>query len=123
MERRHAILVIEDDDHFRQTLIWALEARQWPVLAAASGAEALALLGRYAPPLGAILLDATLPDMAAADMCRELERARPGLPVIMMSGDPLSLIRERAAVNPRRFLAKPFDLAALYRELSASVSS
>lgn len=122
MEHRHAILVIEDDPHFRQTLIWALEARQWPAVAAASGGEALALL-RGGRRIGAILLDATLPDMAAADVCRELGRVSPGTPVIMMSGDPLSVVRERTALNPRRFLAKPFDLAALYRELNASLKA
>jgi DNA-binding response OmpR family regulator len=67
-----------------------LRADDYTVLTAASGAEALEVLGRCRPDL--VLLDVVLPDMSGFDLCRTLRDGDdvnapwdPHTPVIMLS--------------------------------------
>jgi chemosensory pili system protein ChpA (sensor histidine kinase/response regulator) len=103
------ILIVEDDEDIRDIMAAILEANGYRVLAARSGAEALALAEAEVPALA--LVDLMMPVMDGAELVGEL-RKHPNLaavPVALVSGD--LRCRELAAqLGIVGCLAKPVEL-------------
>jgi DNA-binding response OmpR family regulator len=106
------ILVIDDNDSFRESLRMFLEAAGHQVLGAADGREGARLVRQHAPDL--LLCDIFMPRKDGLEMIRELRHDFPGLRVIVMSGgsdrvgiDLLPVARLMGAVHA---LQKPFEL-------------
>jgi len=106
------ILVVEDEARIRAFLARAFEAEGFTVDVAENGDLGLerALTDRYQ----FVILDLLLPGRDGLDVMRELHRARPDLPVLILSarGDLATKLRgfELGAVD---YLAKPFSLDEL----------
>ena len=84
---------------------------------AASGAEAIELLGERPHAFSVILLDLTMPGSRGDETYRDLRAIRPGVPIILMSGyshQEASTLFE--GEDLAGFLQKPFRLDRL-REL------
>ena len=62
------ILVVDDEPTLRETVVDALEADGFRVIAAADGREALARFRADQPDL--ILLDLMLPELSGVEVCR-----------------------------------------------------
>lgn len=104
-----SILVVDDDDSVRKSLLRTLSARGWHALGARNGMEALRLA--IASPPAAIIMDLQLPVMSGSEVVRAL-REHPALttiPVIALSatveGAPADLFV--------RTLTKPCSTQAL----------
>ena len=69
------LLVVEDDDHIRTALRWALEDEGYDVAEAVSGEEALAAVAVAAPDL--MVVDLMLGAMDGFDVIREVRRTTP----------------------------------------------
>ena len=85
---RNAILVVEDDNDLRATLLEVLEGAGFDVIMAANGQEALrALASERTTSL--ILLDLKMPVMDGLEFRRrQLENPRlASVPVVLVSGD------------------------------------
>jgi CheY-like chemotaxis protein len=86
------LLVVDDNDEFRESLRRALASHGFGVDAAAGGNEALSLWENAEPPYCALLVDIAMPDMSGfevSDYIRKHPRTRGlggGVPVILMSG-------------------------------------
>ena len=78
-----AILIVEDDSTVRRSIRLACEKEGFRVQEAATGPEALQWVSPGRPDL--VLLDLMLPGMSGYDVCRELRRVDPELPIIMVS--------------------------------------
>ncbi len=106
------ILVVEDDDAIRETLVECLEAEGYAVACAANGAEALEQLGRSGPP-DLVLVDLVMPVMNGAEMLERM-RVAPAtrdVPVVLMTA---AAPRELEPLPPAdALLAKPFELDAV----------
>ena len=79
------ILVVEDDDDLRDTLVYNLRAEGYETRATADGVTALEIARQQ--PLALVLLDLMLPRLNGLDVCRQL-RARPetaDLPILMLT--------------------------------------
>jgi two-component system OmpR family response regulator len=76
------VLVVDDEESYREALSVALRREGFAVETAADGAEALAQFLAISPDL--VLLDVMLPKMSGIDVCREL-RSRSGVPIIMVT--------------------------------------
>jgi FixJ family two-component response regulator len=69
-----------------------------------------------------LLTDLMLPGIAGSDLARGLLDRYPKLKVILMSGYAEDEAARRGALTGRvRFLQKPFDMAALAREIRAAL--
>jgi len=71
---RTSILVVDDDDHFRETLSDAMALQDAEVHGATPCGEAMTRLRTGKAP-SIILLDVQLPDMHGFDFCRMLKRS------------------------------------------------
>lgn len=77
------ILVVEDDRSIHKALKMLFEAEGYAVEFATDGAAALASFSASAPIL--VILDLKLPKMPGREVCRELKKLAPALPVIVLS--------------------------------------
>ena len=102
------ILVIEDDRSVRKALTKLFETEGYSVEAVADGAVGLAAF-RAAPP-ALVLLDLKLPQVAGREVCRQVRKAAPALPIVVLSAmaDELDkvLLLELGADD---YVTKPFS--------------
>src|SRR5699024_7877 len=76
------ILLVEDEESYRDPLTYQLTREGYEVTAAADGDRALAEFERSAPDL--VLLDLMLPGRSGVEVCRELRKVS-AVPVIMLT--------------------------------------
>jgi len=79
------VLMVDDEDMVREVLVASLEDAGFAVLAAGSGAEALALLDAE-EPVDALVADLAMPGMGGLAFIREAQVRRPGLPAVLLTG-------------------------------------
>ncbi len=109
------ILVVDDEPTLRETLVDALEADGFRVVAAADGREALLRFRAERPDL--ILLDLMLPELSGIEVCRII-RAESGVPIIMLTAKDSELDKVVGLeLGADDYITKPFSL----RELSARI--
>jgi two-component system OmpR family response regulator len=108
------VLVVDDELHVRELLRDFLTTVGDEVATAATGAEALEVVPTFLPDV--ILLDMLMPGMSAADVLEALRRAGVTVPVILITGQPITM--------PEGFFAllrKPFDLRKLAEVVTAAM--
>lgn len=114
------ILIVEDDAHFRETLMDLMSLRKLETRGAASGAEALRQLQTDVPAL--ILMDVQLPDMSGFDLCRLLRRSTKlkDVPIVLLSAhytEPADRVEGLVEVEADAYFAKPVNPDALWGEV------
>lgn len=109
-----AILIIEDDEDIRETLVDALCDEGLPAVGAADGASALSFLRASPTRPEVIFLDLMMPGMSGADFLAA-QRSVPALakiPVVILSAD--AGVRAKAAeLGASDGLRKPIRLQKL----------
>jgi DNA-binding response OmpR family regulator len=109
------ILVVDDEPTLRETLVDALEADGFRVVAAADGREALTLFRAERPDL--VLLDLMLPELSGIEVCRII-RSESGVPIVMLTAKDSELDKVVGLeLGADDYVTKPFSL----RELSARI--
>jgi DNA-binding response OmpR family regulator len=78
--------VVEDERPVRETLVQSLAHEGYVVHAAGDVGDAVALLGREAVDL--VVTDLVLPGGSGLEVARTVKRARPGTPVVLITGWP-----------------------------------
>src|SRR6187455_1954074 len=76
------VLVVDDDPHIRQLLVFALEKAGLGAREAEDGEAALASVGQQRPDL--VVLDINIPKLDGLEVCRRL-RAQGDLPILFLS--------------------------------------
>ena len=106
------ILVVEDEARILAFLTRGLEAEGYTVVAADNGRDGLALAtaGRW----DLVVLDLLLPGLSGLQVLRELHRARPQLPVLILSArSDLQTKLRGFELGATDYVAKPFSLDEL----------
>jgi len=106
----HHLLLVEDEDHIAQGLIYNLEQEGYQVTYAANGEKALAALGENTFSL--VILDLMLPDMSGLDICQKIRDRDPRMPILILtalSGESHRIDGLRKGADD--YLTKPFSLA------------
>jgi len=115
------VMVVEDDELVREVLMRALTESGFRVLPAATGAEALDIAIREDQPVDAVITDLAMPGVGGRELADRLEKVRPGVPVLFVSGHADDEVARRGLLDPGQpFLQKPFDpdvIAVKVREL------
>jgi two-component system response regulator (stage 0 sporulation protein F) len=110
------ILVVDDDQQVRATIVRGLSALGYEVREAAGGADALALIAEKKPQL--VVLDYMMPGMDGAETAREIAKIDADLPVIFSTGHAALRTLRQAAGEGVSILEKPFTLAELDQLIS-----
>ncbi|EHR73494.1 response regulator with CheY-like receiver domain and winged-helix DNA-binding domain [Burkholderiales bacterium JOSHI_001] len=115
------VLLVEDDRDLRATLRQALEVEGYEVLAAASLADAQALLAHAARAVDLVLLDLGLPDGDGAQLLAGLrrEQATPVLVLSARSGDAQKIGLLDAGADD--YLVKPFAIGELLARMRVAL--
>ncbi len=109
------ILIVDDDPVNRLVLATLLKQENLRLLEAASGAEALQLLGQHSA-IDLIILDIMMPHMSGIEVCREIrKKSSPDqLPIIFLTAKREEDAREAALhAGGNAFLTKPVSQADL----------
>jgi CheY-like chemotaxis protein len=108
------VLVVEDEVDLLFTISLSLELNGYRVVKAASGEEALEMVGAENPH--AIVLDLRLPGMDGWEVLRRLQETGcfPRIPVVLLSAQVDAATAGRAVeLGVHAHLAKPFSAAEL----------
>jgi DNA-binding response OmpR family regulator len=119
------VLVVDDEPRIVEFLRENLRDDDFSVLTAATGAEAIELLGRARPDV--ILLDVVLPDMSGYEICRTVRAGDgindpwdPDLPIIMLSAKAEHVDRVRGLQRGADdYVTKPFHYPELLARIGA----
>jgi two-component system, cell cycle sensor histidine kinase and response regulator CckA len=113
-----AILVVEDEDAVRALIEHVLRRSGYQTWGARDGVEARDVIEGRPEPLDAVITDVVMPRMTGIELARWLERKRPGLPVLLLSGyADHEVLNDVLTGQGRRFLPKPFEPRLLLHEL------
>jgi DNA-binding response OmpR family regulator len=117
-ERTTRILVVEDETHLAQGLLFNLQAEGFEVEIASDGEAALAALVEGAN-FDAVLLDVMLPGKDGFAVARELRDQQNYVPILMLTarGRPEDVL-DGFAAGADDYLPKPFDLSILLARLN-----
>ena len=78
------VLVVDDEDDFRETIVKRLQKRKMTALGAESGEKALELI--EAQPFDVVVLDVKMPGLDGIDTLREIKKRKPLIEVILLTG-------------------------------------
>jgi len=115
-ERQEAesVLVVDDDDVFRERVMKALRARGFEVRGASSPAEASRLAREDSPELA--LVDLRMPEGSGLDVVRELLAVDPATRVVVLTGyGSIATAIEAMRLGARHYLQKPADADEIVR--------
>mgnify|MGYP001165593547 CR=1 FL=1 len=120
-----AILVVEDNDEVRRSVVGQLAGLGYTVLQAENGGAALAILKDPAAKVDLLFTDLVMPGgMNGRELARAAAAERPGLKMLFTSGYPGTVwSNDAAAPESEHFLGKPYrmqDLAAKIQQILAS---
>lgn len=109
------ILVIDDDDSVRRTLVDMLDVLGHQVAEAPNGLAGLAAIGEER--FDVVLLDFAMPGMNGAEVAREIHRLEATLPIVFVSGYSDTNQLDAVMNANTALLRKPFTLAGLKKTL------
>ncbi|HEX2950781.1 MAG TPA: response regulator transcription factor [Armatimonadota bacterium] len=116
-EERIRILVVDDEPQIRRALNSLLTARQYQVLLAEHGQQALELAAEHSPDL--VILDLMMPGMSGIDVCRELREWYSG-PILILSVRGSESDKILALdLGADDYLTKPFPTGELLARIRA----
>ncbi len=103
------ILLVEDEEHIAQGLVFNLEQEGYRVTHVETGGEALEAFTKESFDL--VVLDLMLPDSHGIDICRQMRESSAQLPILILT----ALGEEQHRINGLQagaddYLAKPFNL-------------
>lgn len=118
-ETKPVVLVVDDEIVVRNAIATYLYRAGYTVISAAHGLEALELSRAYPDRVHLLITDVDIPRMSGFDLCEHLKRERPGMRVMILSGEN----QDSQKVHGLPILRRPFtstDLIEAVRQLLAS---
>ena len=114
------ILAAEDDASIRAGLAATLESEGYSVRTAADGAQAMEEYRKKRPDL--LLLDVMMPEKSGWDVCTEIRRADPSLPVIMLTAKSSETDKVLGlGLGADDYITKPFGMRELLARVAAAL--
>ncbi|MGH9326448.1 MAG: response regulator transcription factor [Terriglobia bacterium] len=117
MER---LLLIDDDPAIHRALRYLFESEGYGIAFATEGVAGLAIFRELSPSL--VILDLKLPKMSGRDVCHEIRRLAPGVPIIILSAatdeiDKVLLLE----IGADDYMTKPFSPRELLARVRTSL--
>ena len=121
MVKAASILIADDEEVFRETTADLLRLRGYRCDCVAGTQTALAALEEQ--PFDLLIADIRMPGNAGLQLVEELQRDRPGLPIILVTGAPsLDSAIHSVHLPVAAYLTKPLDLESFYGHVDRCVA-
>ena len=120
-ERAASILLVDDDNAVREVTASALRDLGYTVTEANGGAAALDILNRPGERIDLLVADFAMPGMNGVEVARGARTARPGLPVLFITG--YADLSALAGTGEDRIVQKPFREGELERKVARCLSA
>ncbi len=123
MSAKRPVLIVEDDDALRETLVEQLAVDgEFAAAEAASIKAAETMIAAKDARFDAVILDIGLPDGDGRDLCAKLRKQGHRIPIIMLTEfDSETDVVKGLDFGANDYIAKPFKLAVLLARLRAQV--
>jgi CheY-like chemotaxis protein len=116
---RQKILVVEDDEDVRLSIVQSLEILGHEVVGVSDAEAALAALEHQTPTL--LVVDYVMPGMNGAELIRAVQQQRPEIAVILATGYA-DMDKVSELVGAKSILKKPFRVEALAEAVHLAVA-
>ncbi|MBI3586931.1 MAG: response regulator [Ignavibacteriales bacterium] len=112
MKKGSTILIVDDDEVFRQLLIDALGERGYKLLETSSSEIVLEMLEKQKPDMA--IIDVDLPTMNGIELTKAIKEQHPQFPIVMITGyAALYSPADVLATGVEAFLQKPITMDKL----------
>jgi len=123
-QRQIRVLVAEDEEMIQRSVTRILESAGHQVKVCHDGQEAHQLFAEDPTAWDLVLSDVVMPRMSGPQLLTQLERLRPEMPVLFMSGyTDHELLRQKIAERDVRLLDKPFTAEVLLEAVAGTLES
>lgn len=107
---RPAVLIVDDMEVNRDILSFYFR-KEYTVLEAADGEEAIDTIKKYTDRIALVFLDFYMPGKSGLDVLSFMQTDNYNIPVIMVTGEPDNELEKQAfALGAADIIYKPFDL-------------
>ena len=114
------VLVVEDRAEVREFVVVALKGYGYRIIEAGDADEALRLCEWERGSIHLVLTDVVLPKVTGRELVHRLEKLRPGIRALYMSGYTGNVIAQSGVLEPGvNFIEKPFSPEELARKVRA----
>lgn len=108
-ETAHAVLVVDDNEVFRNRLVRAFTERGWDAQGAADGETAIDLAQAESPEYAVV--DLRMPGMGGLDVVRALKQLDPTTNIVVLTGyGSIATALEAVRLGATHYLTKPSDV-------------
>ncbi len=105
------VIVIDDEPGIRTMIQFELSAKEFDVVIASSGMEALKVLEKE--PVDLVITDMRMPVMDGLDTAFAIKKLDANVPIILMTGYVEDRVEKVLELKNVKFLQKPFSLDEL----------
>jgi len=118
------ILVVDDEEHVRRSVRFALEVHGYAVLEGFDGTDALAIFAQHAGQIALVITDLMMPYMDGVALVHALRRIKPNVPIIACTGlGRKRQLAELERMNIQAMLTKPFGNDVLLKSVHAALTA
>jgi len=117
------ILLVEDEEMVRALAVQVLSNVGYRVVDAANGQEAIGVAASHQGTIDLLLTDAVMPEMSGIELVDRLQRIRPEMSVLMMSGYSREAMSGGVLSQAITLLQKPFTPVDLCRKVREVLDS
>ena len=114
---RARILLVDDDDDVRTVVTAMLENADYHVVSAESGSKAVSIFRDNQDSFDLLVSDVIMPFMDGSEVYEQVNKLRPGLPTVFISGHPNDILKPLIAAENVKFLRKPLSQRTLVKTI------
>lgn len=118
------ILIVDDNDMLRSTIVTSFQRQAFEVMEASSGYEALQIVRNHFDIIDAVLTDVRMPNGTGIELLDDLHRDNPHKPLVfVMTGFADMSEEEVLAKGATAYFVKPFSMKDVIAKIQQALAS